>query len=329
MKNDEIRKEGETLSAPASSEDSAAVTPKKRKFGRKVLIKIMFVVSVILIMISLSVSWFHHSNTAIGDGISLQVVDPNNLADITGKEPYVRGTLNSVVGDGKEFFKPVWEKVAVENDGNDMYNFYKNQLTDLTKLTEDVTKPDADEVKSVFVEDFKFSIDGAFDMYLGAGSNVEPNPDEEEGSAAFNVQYDKYKYVKSVARVAILKLNDAGTAYELKAVWVPSVYDKNGNLEDSFKVVYTDNGGKVVERIVWTKGEDKGSGEVNGITYYWGELGGDNRVALGEINNTATYRCAVWLDGYDVDCTNDLCEQRIKATFKFTPVEKAAVATAE
>lgn len=318
------------LSEPASNEakapESTAVASKRWKLGRRTLIKVMFVASLIFIMISLSFSWFHVGDVAIGNGLSIGAVDPNLLEHENGQNPYVRGTLDFVMGDGTKFFIPIVEKRWIST--SDGISRYANVRTGYAELVgEDVTLPDAEDIKSVFVEDFVFSISGEVDMYLAAGSKVEPNPDD------YNLEeYAKFEYVKGVARVAILKLNDAGTEYELKAVWVPDVVTKKGstepNVESCFTVVY-DNNGTPTEQEINTGGKAQGSEEFNGITYYWGELDETHKVSLGTMKDAATYRCVVWLDGNDRDCNVELCDQRIEATFNFLPVEREAQGTEE
>lgn len=328
------------LSEPASNEakapESTAVASKRWKLGRRTLIKVMFVASLIFIMISLSFSWFHVGDVAIGNGLSIGAVDPNLLEHENGQNPYVRGTLDFVMGDGTKFFIPTVERQLIST--SDGISRYANVRTGYTALAgEDVTRPDADDVKSVFVEDFVFSISGEVDMYLAAGSKVEPNPDYDleehpEYKEMYDEEYAKFEYVKGVARVAILKLNDAGTAYELKAVWVPDVVTKKGstepNVESYFTVVY-DNNGTLTEQKIYTGGNAQGSQEFNGITYYWGELDETHKVSLGTMKDAATYRCVVWLDGNDRDCNVELCDQRIEATFNFLPVEREAQGTEE
>ena len=321
MKKDDIRKDGETLSTPASSEDSAAVVPKRRRFGRKFLFRILCIVSVIFIMISFTVSWYHESDTATASAGDIKSADANNLRDESGKEPYVMGTLTPLVGDGIKFFSPVFEKQMTGSVGD--FNSYKNVLVGLEPLDEDVTKPVASDVKSVFIEDFTFKIEGEFDIYLDGGSKIEPLPEYEEGSEDYKAIYKKYQYIDSVARVAICQLNEESEVYELRAVWIPSVKDKNGVLEEFFEVVYADeNSGEAVTKKVWTNGAASGNAEVNGVSYYWGSLYGENNMNLGKMANSVTYRCIIWLDGKDVDCSNELADLRIKATFNFTSVGK-------
>ena len=106
-KNGKLIKDAELLADTPNKASGESGTPaKKRKFTRKTLIKVMFVISIIFIMISLTYSWFTASNSASISGLDIDVVDPNNLVagGLTSK-----GVINSVAGDGTSFFKPVFE----------------------------------------------------------------------------------------------------------------------------------------------------------------------------------------------------------------------------
>ena len=70
--NDKIKKDASVApEAPVGVEATASGAPKKkRRFTRKSLVKVMFIISIIFIMISLTYSWFTASSTARVKGLT-------------------------------------------------------------------------------------------------------------------------------------------------------------------------------------------------------------------------------------------------------------------
>lgn len=281
---------------------SEATPKKKRRFTRRTLIKLMFVISVIFIMISLTYSWFSASTSARVEGLKIEVTDPNNL---TADGIEAKGVINSVAGDGTSFFYPERAKTLVGPDGN--YNLYKNEKTgEYTPLDDKVTLVEP-VVENVLVKDFSLSINGSFDIYMINGTEITS---EENGSA----------YLAGAMRVAVLKLNAETNEYEPLLIWIPDVTTtKSGGseLEDDYTIVYPD-GEEIKQKTLTVTGE---SGEItlDGVRYVWGEINENRTVCMDRLENSAKYRCVIWLDGNDRECDNELANQSVVATFKFLP----------
>ena len=286
-------------------EKSEAVSPeKKRRFTRKTLIKVMFVISIIFIMISLTYSWFTESNSARATVNNINVTDPNNL--ITGGE-FAMGKIDSITGNGTSFFKPVLEEQLVATEGG--YNIYQKVNTgEYTVLSDDVVSEDAD-VESLFIQDFSLSINGKHNLYLTNGSGIVT----KDGSAA---------YLAGAMRVAIMKFNEQTSQYELCLVWIPDVTSqKSGTdlLDDKVVVVSPDVDGSKVEEITITS--NRGETTLGGVRYVWGKIDANSstNIFVGELDGTSKYRCVIWLDGNDRECNVELLDKEIVATFKFYP----------
>ena len=306
-KNDKIRKDAQIIDeASIGAESSKSDSPKKKgRFTRRTLIKVMFVISVIFIMISLTYSWFTASRSASVNGLEVDVVDPNNL--VAGGI-FITGKIDSVAGDGTSFFKPIWEKSVIDSYGD--YNLYKSVKSgEYQALTDDVVSLES-SIEHLCVVDFTLSINGSHDIYLVKGSGVKP---KEAGS----------EFLEGAIRVAILKLNEESQQYETCLVWIPDVTSSNpadkdaSGLDSTLTAVYPDAEGGADEEIVTVS--ERGETTVNGVRYVWGKVDASNNVLVGELNGTAKYRCVIWLDGNDRECDYDLLNKEVVATFQFFP----------
>lgn len=309
-KNDKLKKAmPEAVEAPAVGVSDGESKPiKKRKFSRKALIKVMFVISIVFIMVSLTYSWFTASNSASVNGLEIQVVDPNNLtpSGITSG-----GELNSVAGDGTSFFKPKFEEQPKKDaEGNEVlydgkYHIYENVKTGKYGSSgDDVTSATAD-VKNVFYVDFSLSISGEHDIYLVGGTSVAAKDSKD---SAFN----------PALRVAILKKN-ADEIYEPVFVWIPH--------NTSATIVYpndkeTGEGADGVSEETLTTEDDS----FNDVNYAWGAITSENKIKIDTINGQELYRCVVWLDGNDEVCEDySALGKTVNVMLKFLPeaVEEA------
>ena len=199
-KNDRIRKDASAISeAPVGAEVSESNAPKKkRRFTRKSLIKVMFIISIIFIMISLTYAWFSLSDVAHVNGLDIDVNEANNLS---AGGVYVKGKIDSITGDGTSFFKPVLEDTLVGNSNG--YNLYKKAKgDDYTALTDNVV--DVESVAdNLLVVDFTLSMNsGRHNVYMVQGSGVKP----EDGNDGF---------LEGAMRVGVLKFNEDIQKYEL------------------------------------------------------------------------------------------------------------------
>lgn len=306
MKKDKIRKDATVVAdVPLGAEVSESNAPKKkRRFTRKSLIKVMFIISIIFIMISLTYSWFIAASRASVDGINIDVVDPNNLiADgFTAK-----GAINSLTGNGTSFFKPLWTEQMVGTNGN--FNLYRPVKSGEYEPTIDDVASPLSVADNLLVMDFSLGINGKHEIYMINGSGVKSVDKDAE-------------YLEGAIRVAILELNEESQKYELCFVWIPdvlSVKDGQPQLDNVVTVVYPDNGATKEETLEIDS--ENGTKTVNGVRYVWGQIDAknQNKIFVGELSGTSKYRCVVWLDGNDRECNYDLLDQEVIATFKFLP----------
>ena len=312
-KNGKLIKDAELLADTPNKASGESGTPaKKRKFTRKTLIKVMFVISIIFIMISLTYSWFTASNSASISGLDIDVVDPNNLVagGLTSK-----GVINSVAGDGTSFFKPVFEQQLIGTNGN--FNLYKDvQNGEYEKLDDDVVSLEAN-VSNIFVQDFTLSIAGKHKIYMVNGTKITSEDSD---------------YLTGGLRVAVLKLNESTSEYELCLVWIPDVMsakDRNDRLDETVTVVVPDGEGGA--DVTFTVNSERGTTTANGVRYVWGEITADTNtnVLVGELDGVEKYRIAIWLDGNDRECDKELTDKAITATFQFLPEAIADEAVTE
>ena len=315
-KNDKIRKDADILTeAPAGAEVNDSTAPKKkRRFNRRSLFKVMFVVSIIFIMISLTYAWFSSSETAHVNGLDVEVTDPNNLI---ADGIFAKGKIDSIAGNGTSFYKPEWERKLVGKNGD--YNLYKLAKSGVYQPLENDVVATESVANDLLVVDFSLTITGKHNIYMINGSGVKP-----EGEGA--------EFLEGAIRVAVMKLNEETQQYELCLIWLPDVTSvKNGgsDLDGSLTVVYPD--GDSVKEETFTVNSEHGEDTFNGVRYVWGKIDGnnENNVLVGELDGTAKYRCVVWLDGNDRECDNELLDRDIVATFKFIPEPIVEESTAE
>ena len=303
-----------TVEAPKAVETSESEAPaKKRRFTRRTLIKILFVISVIFIMISLTYSWFSYSNNANVNGLDIQVTDPNNL--VAGVIA-AKGQINTVAGNGSEFFKPQFEYAAIGEVSADGYQLYKNvpkkdaNGVGLYQALNDDVISDTAVVENVLIQDFSLNIKGSYAINMIKGTSV-------------SVANENFASLNSALRVAILKFDKTQNKYVPLLVWVP--------YSDTATVVYSDptdnaEGADGISEAVLTTEDD----EFGDVKYYWGEIDEDTVIPIGTVSGTQKYRCVVWLDGNDAN-TNDysILGESVTIKLKFLPEGNTENATDE
>ena len=305
-KNDKIRVDAPKVAEVTESAEAkkSNQTERKGRFSRRSVTKIMFVVSIIFIMISLTYSWFTSSSTAIADNAVIELSNANALEKGELKS---EGIINSIAGNGTSFFKPILERELIKTQGS--FNLYHSvKGDDYTLLEDNVVDKDA-IAKNLFVQDFSLSIRGPHNVYLVDGTNVKAK------KASLN-------YLEGAVRIGIMKFNAETEKYELCLVWIPDVTSlKGGGSKLEEKVTVVDpNGSEGIESEISITSEH-GQTVHNGVRYVWGKIDGNNEhnVLIGELDGEAKYRCVMWLDGNDRECNNELLNSDVVATFKFYP----------
>lgn len=305
-KNDKIRADAQILveATECAKTEKSRLPEKEKGRSRRTLMNVLFVVSIIFIMISLTYSWFSSSNSAIADGAELNLADANALEQGGLRSD---GIINSIAGDGTSFFQPILKKQVIATQGN--YNLYQTVKGEgYTPLEDDVTIETA-LAKNLFVQDFTLKISGTHNIYLVHGTGIKAKD-------------TKLNYLEGAVRVGIMKFNEETQKYELCLVWIPDVTSKKGGeseLDGKITVVSPDGTG--ASEGEFTIDSEHGETNFNGVKYVWGKIDekNDHNVLVGELNGTGKYRCVIWLDGNDRECNNELLNADITAIFKFYP----------
>ena len=288
------------LEEPKAVETSESEAPaKKRRFSRKTLIKIMFVISVIFIMISLTYSWFTYSNNANVNGLEIQVTDPNNL--IAGGIEAI-GEVNTVAGNGTEFFTHQLVNIEAGDPVNGFQAYKKvpkkdkNGVGFYEPLNDDVISAVAD-VQNVLVKDFTLKITGEHTINMIKGSQISVS-----------------EALKPALRVTLLKFDAEKNEYVPLFVWVPYA--------ESVTVVYPDDDSDLgkdadgASEMLRKKTDTEAEGS---LKYYWGEIG-DTPISLGNISGEGKFRVVVWLDGNATTAEyQSVSGQAVTVKLKFLP----------
>lgn len=310
--------------AAAENEGSQGKVKKRRRR----LLKIMCIVSLVSIMIAVSFSWFTSSDTAIINGLTLNVVDPRNLVmgDVT-----LNGELRPISGDGVNFFEPELAETLVETTA-DGYGIYVYDKVDGTyaKTADDISSSTA-TVKNVRVMDFSLSMTGGSEqLYLKSGTTITPS----EGAP---------DYLVGALRVSFLKKNNAGT-YEPILIWIPDVTSMRDSASTETETTETETATETettetetatettsiessyvfvtsVENVITEKTVNisGASGDLTseGVRYVWGPISED--VEFAEIDGTGYFRCVIWLDGNDRECNSELIDKTFKVSLNIAP----------
>ena len=299
----------ETFSSVDENITKKDVKPQRKgKKRRRLMIKSMFVMSIVFIMISVSYSWFTEADSSVVTGVSVSLLEPQNL---TLSNLKVYGKLEPVAGDGKTFFVPGigLEEIETETDETTDIQYVTSvydKTSDIYKKTDDAVTTAALTdalVPNVRVIDFSLSMEGeAQTLYLKSGSAVTAS----SGSPA---------YLPGAIRVSFLKKNVSGE-YEQLFIWIPDVTSTvdpdTPVLEDEYVFVTgtTAQGTATTVKI----NDTQGTATVSGTKYVWGEIEDD--VTLGGVGD---YRCVIWLDGNDRECSKDLIGKKVELALTIEP----------
>ena len=273
----------------------------KGKKRRRLIIKSMFVMSIIFGMISVSYSWFVQSNTARVEDVSMSLISAQN---VTLDSINVYGKLEPVSGDGKNFFVPGIGLTTLETEASETTDLKYvtsayDKINDTYKRTEDkVTEQTLSNalVPNVRVIDFSVKMSGEkTQLLLMPGSAITPT----SGAPA---------YLPGAIRVSFFKKNESNV-YDQLFIWIPDVMSTvdadTPVLEDEYVIVTGTSTDGTVQTLEITG--ETGTATVSGITYIWGEL--EEAVTLGDVGE---YRCVIWLDGNDRECNSALINKKFE-----------------
>ena len=288
---------------------------------RKYAFSGMFIVSLVLIMISVSFSWFVNENAMrlwditaeVEEVQDLLVKDANNAfakkVDIKYPEDLV---LSPVIGNGINFYKPVMTKADSDGDG-----VYQYEVTSYEKMT-------AEEIsQNVLSFEVSFQVAMDSDLYIC----INPNSNSrysylKKSDRSPESAYGEFStgYITGALRVAIFHKEDG--EYNLKSIWIPdtdtrlmtdndgSLYIATGNdtkAENFYQFArsYNSSTGSMSYTTIYTHNSKNGVSETNGINYTWGTEN-DIRICHIEDDGTEELKFVIWIDGADTECHNAL-----------------------
>lgn len=300
---------------------------EKKQLRKRIIISFTLIFSLLVFIVSLSFAWFFDNKHAFVSGIHVTTENANNLQikgknDLWGYEDEVEFdsdlTLDPVISDGKDFFKPVYgydtEGSGVHQQTVVGYETIDNLDSYIYRYPFSLT---VDNTCHVFLDTTKSSLVGSVNSKQSDYGNFSTG------------------HISAAMRVAFVKLNDNTGKYELQAVWIPNpnveLYtDEDGNLQ------LNENGTQESEYIFLNNYSILPNGRVNygangllsvktdngynyddfnGVRYFWG----DCTVPLGELagGKENKYFCYVWIDGNDRECHNSLNDGRVLINVHF------------
>ena len=294
----------------------------KKERNRRLIFGAMFASALILIMISVSFSWFYNGKIAKVSGVTVDVSEANNL-------------LVKAEGDGdwqKVVQMPFEDGFLVKPVTGDGISFYHAQLG----LSESVGDFVAESYVPIPREDFErwgiyefsfsFKVEGSLPLYLTKDSTVTPLDPE-----AYDGIYGDYSagHIGAALRVAILEKIEG--EYVPKLIWIPNATTRlitegqtrvieNGSAEDveaTYLFVGATALGEASYVQVHTDSAVNGIYEEGGVTYAWGVLA--ENLVFSELsgNEEKDFRVVIWLDGNDRECHNALMGGKVSVHLNF------------
>lgn len=286
---------------------------------KSIIFRSLFVASLVMIMVSVSFSWFYNGKESSISGVSVKTDEANNLV-IRGSDgrwvkrlviPMPEGfAFGAVTGDGTAFYRPVFELREVGN--SELYDYSDYVLSGLERIPED-------ELKNYLLTcDFSARIERDHELYLS------------ELSVSRGESADPRDYASTVLRLALMVKEEE--AYRPLLIWIPDVsvlhlssYDEVdlSVSETETAVIFTDEAEN--QRKVPVSGAS-GSfyAEEEGVTYLWGEF--TEPFYLRDIlaEEEYDYRLVIWVDGMDPDCVNALMSGDVLVDVRLSAVRKTS-----
>lgn len=198
----------------------------------------MFVVSLVIIMISVSFSWFSTGSKATVTGIQMSVADEGSLSFLVGdvEQPIVnfpidadQEPLKAVSGNGKYFYT-----AELDENGNPIYSqIISGKLPEISEgdAIQDPKQKELLAFKAAGIYAFDFSLKSEDDgpVYLYPKSQEDANgnrktsgvtPVTEDGK---NSPYGEFSpgYISGAIRIAILQYDPELKEYHPTFIWAP------------------------------------------------------------------------------------------------------------
>lgn len=303
------------------------VNKRKIKIGKSLIFKGMFVVSLLILMVSISYSWFVETDRSSASGVTMDIAENSDLL-LRGENGDWQKNLHfdipegftfpSVTGNGTQMYQAVFKESEVNAESG--YTYYVPEFSHYKKLSE------ADAANSVIACRFSMRVEESYDLCLSPGSFIAPSVKSStlEGTSI------KDGYMYAALRVAFMQ--KIGDAYQTKMIWIPDVttelkqksdgsywVDRSGEVESTTFVdgkgsEYTVNDEKT-ESGTYLRPED-------GILYVWGTI--PQNITFGELigNEKSDFQIVIWLDGNDRECHDVAVMEKFQVNITFAAVDK-------
>lgn len=289
---------------------------------KKCIFSSMFVISLVFLMIAVSFSWFTNGKKASVSGITVQTVEANNLEVMSERGTWTKVAdmpideefkFSPVTGDGKSFFTPLLKLGVLDGQPN---------VLDFKVAGYEGIKEGEYAQNGIYETTFTFRVENTKALCLGMGSSVVP-ADLNEHSA-----YGDYSngYICGAVRIAFYQVEGGNEV--LKCIWIPNStvhLDVSGNTSLNIdpetavvesEYVFSHSNPEQKTRII-TNGEASGSQIIDGVVYFWGDLGSDKPLMVIEGNKDLTVKMIVWVEGTDREAHNALVDGRIYMNLEF------------
>lgn len=296
-----------------------AATEMKKQMKRRVLFTGMFIVSMLVIMISVSFSWFNNAKTAHVKGVTVEVIEANNLRISQDDGSWGRSLvmtfpdnfkMKGVAGNGESFFTPVMGRVEGLSDATAVgYHAIEGDLA----------------AKGIYELEFSCLVENRMLLCLDPSSYLMPADDSPQSD------YGEYSagFICAAMRVAFLqKMEDT---YRLCAIWIPhatteliktgtTALTQEGEVEEQYTFISNEDG--TVGATVSTKGRPSGMTVIDEVTYAWGNLNDlDELLEIGMLENgMGDFKIVIWIDGSDRECHNALLNGLVSVKLALTGV---------
>lgn len=271
------------------------------RLNRKTVFSGMFVISLLMIMLSVSFSWFTKTGQAVANVGMIHIEEAENLLiresgdenwgwhiDMNAPDAFV---FQPIAGNGVSFFAP-------EKDGRDLDTGSYETTSDGYKVYGNYLPPAleaiADPSTHAYVLDFQATLvnsDGTPDLYdlkLMPGSEISSSSNEDAYTAI---------------RVAFLQKNATGN-FELTCLWAPH--------DDKITVVSESGEQTVTSGELYVLGEMTEGFSIGQLT------------AQANTKNPSDFRVIIWLDGNDAECTNAIWAEEFSVKLNLESVKISA-----
>ncbi len=300
---------------------------------RRLIFNAMFVLSLLIIMVYVSFSWFVSSKQAEVSGITMNVAKGTELTikteefpdgikslDINFNKDY---PLDSLAGNGQYFYTPEIGFPEVDSDSTQGSTVSKKDVIGYIPVEKLNTVEDYLNI-GAFAMDFSLHIEKDTEVYLyaseeGDGSFVIPAPESDYKDENNKSPYGDFDVglISGAVRIAFLQKNDAGV-YVPTFIWAPNSsielgFDENG------QIFVNDNSANYEEKYLFM-GADEAKIEINtnstaqgvddttteNVIYAWGDISEKQRIGTLTAGEANYFRLVVWVDGHDRECHNAL-----------------------